>query len=411
VDNYGEAVEGANVVAVKESWYQGRQVFTPVQGVETGERGEYRIGKLTAGTYFVYAQPLVRPAAGSSPPMVRTYYPSALSLSEGAGVNVPPGDDMRGIDIRVIKTNTYHVRGKLRGTRDQWGGGSVRLLPRQEESMVLVVSGANNLSPEGAFDFPNVTPGSYKLTFRSPAGASQLDVEVRNSDVVEDVPISSNASLRGAVAIDGVSELGSAAMPKIALTPADALVGPTYGVNIDSGGGIKADGISPGKYFLNVAVPAGAFVKSIKAGSAELSGRQLDLTAGGTVDLSILVRFGSATVDGSLVEAAQANNTAVPLARIVAIASPPKVADSGLYLSVTDSTGHFAINNVAPGKYRVCALQSMDVEIFQNPSLLKNIADMGTEVELQEKENKSVELPLISSETLQQLLARSTGGN
>ncbi len=413
VDSYGEAVEEANVVAVKESWYQGRQVFMPVQGVLSDERGGYRIGKLTAGTYFVYAQPgHFSPTAGSSPQMVRTYYFSGLSLSEGAGVNVPPGDDARGIDVRLIKTNTYHVRGKLQGTRDQWAGGSVRLLPRQEEPTVLVISGASNLSPEGSFDFPNVSPGSYKLTFRSAAGASQRDVEVRSSDISVDIPISSNAALRGTVVFDGVSVLGSAAMPKITLKPADALVGPTYEVNIDSGGRMfKADGISPGKYFLSIAVPAGEFVKSIKAGSSELGSRQLDLTAGGTVDLAILVKSGSATVGGALVEAAQANNTAVPLARIVAIAFPPKVADSGLYFGVTDSTGHFAINNVAPGTYRVCALQSFDVELFQNPSLLKNIADKGTEVELQENENKSIELSLISSEMLQQLLAGSTAGN
>ncbi|MDQ2710944.1 MAG: hypothetical protein M3Y24_01710 [Acidobacteriota bacterium] len=410
VDDHGETVANANVVAVRQLWYQGRQVFMPVQGSQSNERGEYRIGKLTPGTYFVYARPVPfgqRPTsvAHVNGQMVRTYHPSALSLTNATAVSVPSGEDVHGIDIRAIKTNTYHVRGRIDGSKGQWVGGSVELLPAEEEQMIIVF-GAGNLSPEGEFDFPDITPGSYRLIFQSAAGASKMQVEVKDSDKVVNVPAIENGTIRGKVAVDASTGTESIPIPKITLIPADAIIGLTYQIDVDSNGGIRADGIRPGKYLLKIAMPSGEFVKSITAGTSELNSRELDLTAGGNVELTIVVSDRSAALGGTVTKAAQSSG--VRPADVVLIASPARIDGSGLYLGTTDSNGQFLIKNLPPGKYKVCALPSIDVRLFQNPGLFKRMADMGTEVELQEKGNTFLELPPIYSGMLDQLLGSAS---
>lgn len=407
IDNTGDTVADANVVAAKRVWYQGRQVLVTVQGTQSDERGRYRIGKLTPGTYFVSARPIPRTGArasavDSSEHLVRTYYPSSLGLTNASAVSVLAGEDANGIDIRAIRTNTYHVRGRIEGPKDQWLGGAVQLLPREENQMSLVF-GVGNVAADGSFDFPDVSPGLYRLAFQSPGGASELPVEVSDGDTFVIAPSVGNSALRGRILLEEVPNSGPSNMPKVALSPADAIVGPTYHADIDSNGGISVNRIRPGKYFLNITVPAGAFVKSIRSGSSELTSRELDLSHGGSLDLTIVVRHGSATLGGTVAKGTQSDTAVAFPANVILIASPPRIDGSGVYCVATDITGQFTIKDVPPGKYWIVALPLLDVRLFQNPDILDRLAKNGTKVELQEKETQSIDLPPVLSDIIEHL--------
>jgi hypothetical protein len=180
VDDFGDAVANANVVAVKQVWFHGRRVSMPVQGSQSDERGVYRIGRLTPGVYYVYyvyAQPLPFSAqgmtgAGPARTLIRAYYPAALAAADAALISVPVGEDVSDVDVRMVRARTYHVRGRVDGPPEFRVGGRVRLLPEGEEPMALVF-GAGNLNTDGSFDFGGVGPGMYTLAFQSQAGASR----------------------------------------------------------------------------------------------------------------------------------------------------------------------------------------------------------------------------------------------
>jgi hypothetical protein len=412
VDNFGEGVVDANVVALKQVWYQGRQVLTPVQGAQSDDRGGYRIGGLTPGVYFVYARPMSASQRGASASesgghAVRTFYPSAARLTNGTPVSVSAGQDVNGIDIRVVTANTYHVRGRIDGAKDEWSGATVRLLPDKEEPLNLVL-GVGNVAPDGTFDFPDVSPGVYKIDFRSHAGAGQLPIEVQDADVSVALHATGNTTLHGRAVFEALPDSVSVSAPTIALKSADAIVGPTYQLNVDKRGSIGAEGIHPGKYFLEIAPPAGLFVKSVKAGTSELTGREVDLTSGGAVDLTIVFRYGSASLNGTVTTGDSSSGAVSPL-QMVLVTVPPRIDGSGVYFCALDRSGQFSFSNVAPGKYRLAALPQLDMRLVENPSFLQNVLDLGTEVELQEKESKSIQVTPVPNDVVQQLFDRANG--
>ncbi len=375
----------------------------PVQGIQSNERGEYRIGKLTPGNSFVYARPLPVPSEsvsgnGSVTQMVRTYHPSALSLSNSAAVLVPAGEEVRGIDIRAIEATTYHVRGRIAGSRTQWVGGAVQLLPAEEQAMAIV-SGFSNLGPDGSFDIPDVSPDLYDLTVRSPLSAGHVQVQVSASDTFITLPIFNNGTVRGRLVVEGAGDphqTGSSTV-KLTLRDADAIVGLSYSLKILPSGEIQSDMITPGKYIVEIVTPPGDYVKAILIGSSEVKDREIDMTTGGVTDLTVIVGYGTGSLSGTVrgTTSVQEKNTNLPASHIVLIPKAPKQDASNVYVGASDKRGHFNLKDVAPGKYNAYAMQVVDTQMLQNTSLLERMSNLGTEVDLQEKENKTVDLRLI----------------
>jgi hypothetical protein len=134
----------------------------------------------------------------------------------------------------------------------------------------------------------------------------------------------------------------------------------------------------------------------------------VDLTSGGTVDLTIVFRYGSASINGT-VTTGDSNSGAVSPLQMVLVTVPPRIDGSGVYFCAIDRSGQFTFSNIAPGKYRLAALPQLDMRLVENPSFLLNVLDLGTEVELQEKESKSIQVTPIPNDVVQQLFDRANG--
>ena len=65
------------------------------------------------------------------------------------------------------------------------------------------------------------------------------------------------------------------------------------------------------------------------------------------------------------------------------------------------------MTGVPPGHYRAYALEEMNYNEVQNPEVLKQLEQKGTDVEVKENDKKQIQLPLISADDFQQLLARA----
>ncbi len=107
VDAFGEPVVSARVVV--ETQANGQKDPTLVRATNTDDRGEYRVGGLSAGAFFVAVTTLNAVAIAQvtgdrvemRPTLHKIYYPGAASSSEAEAIRVEFGDDRTDVDLVI----------------------------------------------------------------------------------------------------------------------------------------------------------------------------------------------------------------------------------------------------------------------------------------------------------------------
>jgi hypothetical protein len=75
----------------------------------------------------------------------------------------------------------------------------------------------------------------------------------------------------------------------------------------------------------------------------------------------------------------------------------------------TDQKGRFRMEAVAPGKYRLFAIDGFDEDDWGSPELAKALAGKSVELELKENEKKQVKVPAIPEDEWDAAVAKSGG--
>jgi len=84
---------------------------------------------------------------------------------------------------------------------------------------------------------------------------------------------------------------------------------------------------------------------------------------------------------------------------------PDRIAASRFWTTGLDGSGHFMLNGVEPGKYRLFALAGVEPwTIQQNFSLLKAIADRGVQLELDEGAKATAQVEITPSEEITRVI-------
>jgi hypothetical protein len=215
-DERGEPLSGLEVFAIDARQPVAPPPSTPSRGarlgagVDTDDRGVYRIYDLVPGEYLVVALPTIsvnahigRPtstevdrvlaflaarsmtSAGVGVQMPTTtlttahvmslapvYYPGALSLTDAAHIKVGPGEVRDGIDFVVAAVPATTIDGLI-VNMSGWSPASVALSIVGDSSLSFF--GLAGSSPrlahppdaEGRFTYANVVPGRYKIVARA----------------------------------------------------------------------------------------------------------------------------------------------------------------------------------------------------------------------------------------------------
>jgi len=433
VDEDGDPVGGAMVQAYVQSWQRGKLRYMPRGATSANDLGEYRMSGLAPGKYYIAAQkmnfgmadeekstpgkPEIRP--------VRTFYPEATSLATASPVEVQPAQDLSGMDIRVHSAPTYHIRGKIAGNLPNSDNQriSVSTTARDEDSMFMF-AGQSMVKSDHTFDISGVAPGSYMVNVFGMGGTfrvmGQQPVDVGQGDandvVVNIVPA---GSMHGQVHIEGTPQAGAPAFNMtnvtVRLTPEDMRMmgGPPPNGKAKQDGSFTLDNVAPGKYSVNSNAPQGTYLKSIRFGSQDILGKTLDLSGGAGGDLELTFRYGPGEVDATVQpaqdSAASSNGQPAALPSNISVVLIPDVLNedgSGIESSNANQNGTSTLKNIPPGHYRAYAIEDFNYGAMQNPDVQKQLEGKGTEVELKENDKKQIQLPIITSDDMQQILAR-----
>jgi hypothetical protein len=354
-----------------------------------------------------------------------TYYPGVSRESDATPVEVPPGSDLRGIDLFVSSQQTYKVRGRVVDSRTGQPPPqvSISMNPQNPDpnGFSTTFNRANNYkATDGSFEMSSVNAGAYVLSASiprlqsapvdfenlSPAERNEyfqaqraeellrpkasLPLTVVNSDV-DGVVVSLglNGTISGRIRVEG-NATPSLDFMRVQFknnVSTSYLDGGQNTRPVTADGTFRVENVSPGEYRVVLAgLPQGFYLKEARVGQTDVLNAPLRYSGGDASGLDLLLSPNVGTLDGMTEAGAQ----------VVLI--PMRNRDrTELFRSVTaDTTGHFTIPNVAPGDYTLAAWESIEPFSFFDPNLIRQAESQGKPVRIEDSANPTVNVTAIN---------------
>lgn len=393
-DEYGEPAEGATVnVCVPR-----RNLMNCQVGTEANDRGEYRLTGLAPGAYVVvgsYAPPRgLYPAAanGRREAYAPTFYPQGVEPSSAQRVEVSAGAETAGIDVRMLKVPLANVRGRVVGPYGE-GVKSFKLSVAGADFRMWTNAGTRT-GDDGVFEVSNLAPGAWRVfaTVREPgtdpvSGSAAVvvngqDVEGLLVRIPASVPVTGNLVLEGG----GMPDWSRS---KVYLVPVDLAAGGTVSraAKLSKEGSFTIEA-PPGRYRVGGEEPPGAYLASVRLGANEVREREVDLTAGASVALTVIYR-----TDGATLRCAVQPGDTVREVNVVLLPAEEALRRSGLVRVEGLGTGtETEFKAVRPGEYLVAAVEDGDYGSLWQGEIPQAVLDAAVKLRLEPRGSHHVML-------------------
>ncbi len=381
----GEPVIGVMMQATRVKDAAGKPITVMLNAMggslsATDDRGIYRIYGLSAGSYVVATQNANMIVNGSPyAGLVSTFYPS--NTREGATeVQVTPGGETSGIDLRFRGETGHSISGKVSGAVPGAAessmvarGVSVRLtVPGTQQT--LAQSFVQTGREQFGFELKGIANGEYEISAANfqPDGTNATSptrrITVRNADVSGvELVLASLASIAGKFVVEPAAGLKPdeqalcvkgrpAALNEIVLNAQTVAPRKTFQTTMGIGdtapaedGAFTLPSLEAGQYRLQLNLPGdGWYVKSLAPPASKTANAALTLSAGEKLSgVVVTLAEGAAQIRGKW----QGKVTGKMRVHLV----PADVAAANdvlrYYEAPLSSDGAFTLTHLAPGKY------------------------------------------------------------
>ena len=346
------------VPVVSEQVNEQRQSLSRSSRVETDDRGIYRIFGLPAGKYLVWVYDLGRFSSG---PDGRTFHPDAEYQTDANLVQVTPGSESTGIDIRLgQRQQAYRITGRLvaQDTGKPVAGASINVRGWGE--------GYLTTDSDGVFKIDDCRRGSYRVTITTTGGPTQgyysdpLTIQVNDADVTDvEIRALPGVSVSGNVIVLGSKDpsienalsqsVMSATNLQAGLYPGERAAG---AAPVGAGGRFDFVGIRPGTIgFRPINLPEGfTFLRLERDGVPVRDG--LTLSVGERVTgLRVVVAYGTGSIKGQI----KVEGGVLPTRMNWNLTVRRADGDGQELRQMIDARGHFWVKNLPPGLYEITA--------------------------------------------------------
>jgi hypothetical protein len=460
LDDDGEPLQGCTVSAASAARQAGRNSFYFGNGAATtDDRGEYRLGPITADRYFVSAhchqslptERLLSPAATSFPNEPReswqpVYYPNAPTSQGATAVLVGPGAEVRDIDFKMRPTSVTTVLFSVLsapGTALTNPAG-VQMVPDDGSgAMRDAAVGVGFDSRTGLYRATSVASGTYRV-FAYSVG-EQPDSNTMGEAVIQvgttppepvaiqlqsgltihgtvDEPAADPGSPGGAEMGGVVSSMGgeggepgrgTAPEPvkgAVRLEPlSQTMIGGGGAGDVRLSGGFELKGVFPGRYrVIYQGYRAQRAIESIEFGDRRAEGNEIEIGAGSAAALHIRLNAHPGRLKIDLGDDGE-GEARESLWRIVAIPEAAGVEPPQLRMQSRPRSA-MTMDGVASGRYHVVALAAnlaggQDARLYELLKAHSPTTDVGPGAEL------TVTPKRFTDEDLYQLALDSLTGN
>jgi hypothetical protein len=411
----GDAATGM-VTGMQNVFDGGERRLKAVGSTITDPEGGYTVDDLPPGRYYIraYSVPGAMAVSGGimvyggsqSPPAndATTFYPNETDPSKAMPVDVKPGEETKGVDIVLGRAATFTVRGTVALPAGSVPAAMyVRLLSQEPAALSAGGAMSSNVAPDGSFEIRNVPPGSYFAT--APVGqdgASVLErreVTVVGNDVVDlSLAFVSGIAVSGAIGVEGPKP---DTWPTVTLfQPGPANARPAA---VDPGGSFKFPArVAPGQYEVRVSQQPGFYVKSIRYGGQDALHAPINLAAGDSPSLDIVLSSKVASVAGRVTDASDAP---VGAALVLAWPRQPEIG-GGVHPAATDQNGAFKLAGLGAGSYFVAAFEDLDPGLADAPDFLTRFQSEAAAATVEEGGRATANLKLIPPERVNAEIAK-----
>lgn len=404
VDEDGDPIRNVSVSAqVYVPTPDGRKLEARGSG-STNDLGEYRIFDLQPRKYFLKAEPIGRQQFGSGSIkknvewFVTAYYPGSQEERGAQPLDLTPGRQLQGVDFTLHKGHLMTLHGRVIVPE---GAANVTVFLGQRHEGGSS-SSMFDAKADGSFQMLGLDPGDYVVGARCMVDGKRYEAYtpllVGTADITDlEIRPEHPLNITGRLRIEGTAS----AKPSNIVVALGAKLGFSQGSgNVHDDGTFSVRDVPRDIYAVDLQNIPGMFVKSIRLGNADISETGLDLTnASGDAEIAIVLSARAATVEGRVV-----NEKGEPAAHaMVALIAADSASGSSEKRNRwprggagSDTAGHFEINDVVPGSYRLYAWQrSQEDSGRMDPDYLKANEPQSASVEIAEGEHKSVEVKLM----------------
>ena len=415
LDDTGDIVPDVTVVPMRYRAVDGERQLMPI-GVArlSDDTGTFRLYGLAPGTYYVSAR--VRETGGFGPTQrdatvtgfAATYFPGTPVAAEAQPIEVVAGAEVVA-DVSLVAARLTSVSGFVvdpAGARAT--GGFVMAMLGGGRGMGFGGGGGGTIKPDGTFTLSGLAPGEYNLQARPTFSANSMFEDATTnrherlataSVTVSGEPI---AGLRLAIVdpiripVNPIFEDRSATPPERVFVNATSQRGGGNG----GSAAIRDDGrlsleVVPGTYRLMASAAAPWHLKRILYRGREVESEAIDLTAepGGRIDVVFTTK--SASVGGSVRDAAgrPAEDYTVVIFPADG-ASAQRVDYRRRRTARPDQQGQFRAEHLPPGDYLAAAVVDVDMQEVFEPEFLDGLRRIAKPFRLREDEKAMLQLTL-----------------
>jgi protocatechuate 3,4-dioxygenase beta subunit len=359
-DENGEPVENASVSA---DGPEGGE------SAATDQNGAFRIGGLAPGRYrirvswnsFSGGAPEIRTDGTTDVHYATTFYPGVPSKKQAGYVTVRAGSETSGADIPLVSVPFVRVSGRVIGMPDDAAMRNIMLDP--VDPGLCCGWGTAPLRRDGSFELWSLTPGKYGLRaeWNAPDGSqvhtATVDIEVAGPNVdniaLRVVP---DSDIPGQIEFenDAARQALSAEKSPLIVNLLHAGVGGEPEVDsatVDQDREFQLHKVPAARYKFTVSSQA-VYVKSVRFGSAQTEGPDLDLSNGSRgSELEILLSASAGSISGTV-----RDDQGSPTEAEIVVTGNETVEDFYSTLVRSKADGTYSVDHLPPGDYTIIAI-------------------------------------------------------
>jgi hypothetical protein len=415
----GDPLPWVRVSALRATYVRGRRTLSSETTVVTNDLGEYRLFGLRPGRYFVTAiyQPGRRldpgeddedAASTGKSGYAPTYYPNSTDPAKGVVITVKTGEEIPGADFLLEPTTVYSIRGHVTNPAARRNAGNVILaLEARSTGLGWSVPSRQSLvdKPDGAFEIPDVLPGSYTLSAfwfdEAHRYQARQSVDVTNIDAEGlQLTLLSGMDIRGQINWDPRPAPDKNPLV-VSVRPADTAFVYASQARVAENGTFLLHEVSEGRYLLSTfGQSPDCYLKSIRFAGMEVSDDEFNVIRGTQAVLEVTISPRGLRLLGTVTDA-----DGLPASGVWVVLVPDDAHRSEFHRfkqTTTDQYGRYNLRGVAPGDYKLFSWEQVEQNAWQDADFLKQFEGKGQGISLQEGDGKSMDLVAIRSASREQ---------